>query len=426
MNINNLQQSRLVKYLSSYLAFVFIVLQVVDIISEPFAFSENLIVYLVYFFAFILVFVVLAAIKSDKKTNRLEDSKKSVNGNKVIYISLSIILVLIILNVYQFINIRGQNIPEKVVNFGELSIQSEPKGASVKFAKIDLSGKIISNFTKLGNTPLDKKFFETGDYLLKIEMRGWNPLVYNIEVETNILNDIKAFLFVEGQLTDNMAFVRSGLSMIDTNVIINDFYIDKNEVTNDDFLKFIINGGYQNKILWPEEMNIKGEKLKRDKALKILVDKTGNSGPRKWSRSMYASGEGQKPVSGITWYEANAYSKFVGKRLPSFEEWWRAALGDPDQDTKKKLIRQLNFGGLQSGKLNNVGNNIAAVSEFGVFDMAGNIREWTNTYFNKNKIIYVGGSWKDPEYIFDPNWRDSYPPWLSDDIIGFRCAYSTE
>ena len=68
----DLQQSRLVKYLSSYLAFVFIVLQVVDIISEPFSFSENLIVYLVYFFAFILVFVVLAAIKSDKKTNRLE------------------------------------------------------------------------------------------------------------------------------------------------------------------------------------------------------------------------------------------------------------------------------------------------------------------------------------------------------------------
>ena len=76
----------------------------------------------------------------------------------MIYISLSIILVLIILNVYQFINIRGQNIPEKVVNFGELSIKSEPKGASVKFAKIDLSGKIISNFTKLGKTPLDKNW----------------------------------------------------------------------------------------------------------------------------------------------------------------------------------------------------------------------------------------------------------------------------
>ena len=54
--------------------------------------------------------------------------------------------------------------------------------------------------------------------------------------------------------------------------------------------------------------------------------------------------------------------------------------------------------------------------------MAGNVREWTSTYID-NKIIYVGGSWKDPEYIFDPNWRDSYPPFLSDDVIGFRCAY---
>ena len=55
MKIEDLKQSRLVKYSSSYLAFVFIVLQVVDIISEPFSFSENLIVYLVYVFVFIFV-----------------------------------------------------------------------------------------------------------------------------------------------------------------------------------------------------------------------------------------------------------------------------------------------------------------------------------------------------------------------------------
>ena len=86
MKIEDLKQSRLVKYLSSYLAFVFIVLQVVDIISEPFSFSENLIVYLVYVFAFIFVCIVIIAIRSDKKISPIEpinDTKQNNQSNKI-------------------------------------------------------------------------------------------------------------------------------------------------------------------------------------------------------------------------------------------------------------------------------------------------------------------------------------------------------
>jgi len=418
--IKNMQQSRLVKVLSSYLAFVFIVLQVVDIISEPFSFSENLIVYLVYVFTIILVLVIVFTIRYDRKEIDSKSSKKSFTGNKVIPISLSLILLLIILNVYQFVSSKEDNIPKKEVNFGKIAINSKPEGANVTFAKIDTLGNLISNYKQLGIAPLNKKI-ETGDYILKIDKNGFASLNYNIKIIDNIVKKIKSFL-VEEEPFGNMVFIPSGRSIIDTTVIIQDFYIDKMEVSNENYLKFIINGGYENEDLWPNKMNIKGESLNKDIALNFFVDKSGNPGPREWSGSMYPSGEALKPVTGITWYEANAYSKFVGKRLPSFEEWWRAALGNPNLYSQQKLIRQINFGRLESGELNNVGGNIAAISEFGAFDMAGNIREWTNTYINK-KIIYVGGSWKDPEYIFDPNWRDSYPPFLSDNVIGFRCAY---
>ena len=418
--INNMQQSRLVKVLSSYLAFVFIILQVVDIISEPFSFSENLIVYLVYFFGFIFVLVVVFTIRYDRKEIKLGSNNKTFTGNKVLPISLSVIALLFIMNIYQFIISKEINTPEKIINFGKIIINSKPEAAVINLAKIDESGEIISNFKKIGLTPLNQDI-ETGNYLLKIEKNEWYPIVYNIEILSNIVNELQAILINE-EFYHNMVFIPSGQSVIDTTVIIKEFYIDKMEVSNDEFLQFIINGGYENKNYWPIEMNIKGENLLRNKALGYFVDKSGNPGPRGWSDSMYPTGEGQKPVTGITWYEANAYSQYVGKRLPTFEEWWRAALGNPDMNTQEKLIRQINYGHLESGMLSQVGHNFASLSEYGAYNMAGNVREWTSTYID-NKIIYAGGSWKDPEYIFDPNWRDSYPPFLSNDVIGFRCAY---
>ena len=102
--IKNMQQSRLVKVLSSYLAFVFIILQVVDIISEPFSFSENLIVYLVYFFGFIFVLVVVFTIRLDRKEIKLGSKNRTFTGNKVLPISLSVIALLFILNIYQLIS----------------------------------------------------------------------------------------------------------------------------------------------------------------------------------------------------------------------------------------------------------------------------------------------------------------------------------
>ena len=59
MKLDNFQKSKVFKYLSTYFAFVFIVLQLVDILSEPFSLPKNLIVYLVYIFAAVLILLII-------------------------------------------------------------------------------------------------------------------------------------------------------------------------------------------------------------------------------------------------------------------------------------------------------------------------------------------------------------------------------
>ena len=314
---------------------------------------------------------------------------------------------------------------KNTIMFGTLNIFSDPEGASVNIADIDSLGNLLNDYKELGNTPINNKNIPVGNYLVKFEKRRWNSLTYSIEIKPDFTDDLNVFLVARGPLTNEMVFIPSGASIIDSDKkIVNDFYIDKYEVSNEDFLKFIINGGYENMLLWPEEMLVKGNAMKRDKAVQLFIDKSGQPSPRGWSGSMYPTGTGQYPVTGVNWYEANAYAKSIGKRLPSIDEWWRAAIGDPDSKIKEKLMKQIQYGNFLSDGLKNVGYNIAAVSLFGVVDMAGNVREWTSSYTSDNRISYVGGSWKDPIYIFDPDWQDSYPPFLYESVLGFRCALS--
>ena len=63
MKLDNFQKSKLFKYLSTYFAFVFIVLQLVDILSEPFSLPKNFIVYLLYIFAAVLILLIIFVIK---------------------------------------------------------------------------------------------------------------------------------------------------------------------------------------------------------------------------------------------------------------------------------------------------------------------------------------------------------------------------
>ena len=93
-----------------------------------------------------------------------------------------------------------------------------------------------------------------------------------------------------------------------------DFWIDKYEVTNREFKRFVDAGGYRDRKYWKESFDV----------VEGLRDWTGLPGPATWELGTFPDGQGDYPVSGVSWYEAAAYAEFVGKRLPTVFHWRRA------------------------------------------------------------------------------------------------------
>ena len=92
--------------------------------------------------------------------------------------------------------------------------------------------------------------------------------------------------------------------------------LDRYPVTNIDYLEFVSVGGYEQMSLWDRDVW---------PAVVDFVDRTGHPGPRHWSDGSFPVKLWDHPVVGVSWYEAEAYGCWAGKRLPSDEEWVKAA-----------------------------------------------------------------------------------------------------
>jgi serine/threonine-protein kinase len=73
-----------------------------------------------------------------------------------------------------------------------------------------------------------------------------------------------------------------------------------------------------------------------------------------------------------------------------------------------------------------VGSQLAGLSPFGCFDLAGNVREWLrDTQPGTTRKIVVGGSWQDPVYMFELSHAESFDRAFANEAIGFRCVRDT-
>jgi iron(II)-dependent oxidoreductase len=111
---------------------------------------------------------------------------------------------------------------------------------------------------------------------------------------------------------------------------------------------------------------------------KRFIDATGWPAPEAWKDMTYREGTEFIPVTGVTWWDAMAYARWVGKRLPSEVEWEKAARGDDG--------RRFPWGNKFSADRGNngttplpVGSKPEGASPYGLVDMAGNAAEWTAT-----------------------------------------------
>ncbi len=198
-------------------------------------------------------------------------------------------------------------------------------------------------------------------------------------------------------------------------VEVKDFYLDKYEVTNQLYKRFI--------------------------------DATGHRAPSHWKNGSFAPAEAKTPVTHVTWNDAAEYAEWAKKRLPTEEEWEYAARGGkgylyPWGDEWK--VGNANAG-MDTPRPVSVGSFVNDRSEFGVFGMAGNVSEWVNSFhlhYDPSATgrcskcrIYRGGNFKStikqsattfrlsdyPDIPTSGDDRDAYEQ-LVLPRVGFRCA----
>lgn len=163
------------------------------------------------------------------------------------------------------------------------------------------------------------------------------------------------------------------------------FHIDTTPVTNADYLRFIADGGYEEQRWWSPA----GWDMVRGNALSAPLYWRREGG--QWLRRHFGTVEAvppDEPVLHVSWYEADAYARWAGRRLPSEEEWEKAARHDPATDRSMRYPwgdadptpERANLG-QRHLRPAPVGSYPAGESPLGVRQLIGDVWEWTSSDF---------------------------------------------
>lgn len=168
--------------------------------------------------------------------------------------------------------------------------------------------------------------------------------------------------------------------------IDHDYWIDKYPVTNEKYRAFIEADGYEKQQSWSAE----GWQWKT---------KNNITGPEYWNDVKWNKGD--HPVVGVSYYEAEAYAKWAGKRLPTEQEWEKAVRGEDGRQYpwgEEFDKTRCNNGESGIGHTTPVTQYPNGVSPYGCYDMVGNVSEWCSSWYDDCHSMRVlrGGSWNYP------------------------------
>ncbi len=190
---------------------------------------------------------------------------------------------------------------------------------------------------------------------------------------------------------------------------IKGFHIDKYEVTNNDY--------------------------------KLFIFKTGHEPPPNWEDPEYLQAREMHPVSAVSWFDASEYCKWTGKRLPTEEEWEKSARGTNGNKYPWGNNFDVKKANLNKGDTVPVGNVPEDKSFYGVYDMGGNVTEWTDSWYKPYpgstfqskyfgevyKVVKGAAGSLEGHYNMGSinargSFREYYPPTGKGVDVGFRCA----
>ncbi|HSF89309.1 MAG TPA: SUMF1/EgtB/PvdO family nonheme iron enzyme [Saprospiraceae bacterium] len=272
-----------------------------------------------------------------------------------------------------------------------------------------------------GSTPLTDTRFPRGYLRMEFRKEGFQTIEYAGSLAFGPLGQDSAIIKLDaiGNLPDDMVRIpKSSTYMYIVGLEqhgpkdVESFLIDRHEVTNTAYQKFIEGGGYTERKFWKHPIIIGGKEVPFEVAVKAFLDKTGRQGPAMWEAGTYPDGQALHPVTGVSWYEAAAYAEFAGKQLPTVFHWGVVAA----TARTEYIVPLSNFNGKGTIPV----DSLAGISTYGLYNLAGNAREWCYNANTGHAIRYIlGGGWNDPSYAFN----DAYYQPAADRSLtnGFRC-----
>ncbi len=301
-----------------------------------------------------------------------------------------------------------------------ISILTNPPGAMVSFKDYRSTG---GEWESLGRTPLEKATVPFGFLRWKFELQGYATVELALDTQGTGSLPIQRLtleLHETAGAPGGMVWVPGGFlspfyrlyTGANGTPRLNGYWIDRYEVTNRKFKRFVEAGGYANREFWKQPFIKDGKILPWEEAMKEFRDKTGSPGPAPWELGTYPEGQEDQPVGGVSWYEAAAYAEFAGKVLPTIHHWLMAA---NFSWRLQYLIPLSNFSGRGPARV----GSFQGMSECGVYDMLGNVKEWCWNETGAARLI-LGGAWDDPAYMASVPFSKS--PFDRGPDNGFRCV----